>query len=435
MGVRRGSLSFTRFRVNGVVPKDLRKRYLEAVRLRCFAPLDINGEADESSGWCVLERPFDLEFDAGKLFYDRFVLIGFRVDKWRVPGTLVKAHLEDEEQRLLGKTGRERLGRAERAEIKLKVIQRLRRKIMPTAKCFDVVWDLDRGSLLFFGHSAKLLLDFGALFETTFALTLVEDSPYEAATRAELSSTLQKRLSELSPMSLVEANKRLSQARKGLADRAEGKAQKATKTRAATESDTEADGESLVERVETTRFLGSEFLLFIWLYGSIVEETISLGKLGDWSVWLDGTLALQSVFDPAESVSVRGASPATSPEAREAVKAYKFPSRARIVMRQDPRDFRFVLNAARFAISAADIPAVLTQETDDAFLDRMHLVEELLTLLDRLFATFLQFRLAPVWIEAFEPAIAAWTAEQPTPTSILQTLMKASKNLGRKRAD
>ncbi len=429
MGVRRGSLSFTRFRVTGVVPKDLRKRYLEAVQLRTFAPLDVNGEATETSGWCVLERPFDLEFDQGKLFYDRFVLLGFRVDKWRVPGPLIKAHVEDEEQRLLGKTGRERLGRAERADLKLKVTLRLRKKIMPTAKSFDIVWDLDGETLLFFGHSAKLLLDFSALFETTFGLGLVEDSPYAAAMRANLPSILQKRLLHLDPMSLVDGNRRLAQAKKGVVPKVETTSDEAAKGQASSTPD------ALLERIETTRFLGAEFLLWIWLYGSIVEEVVSLGKLGEWTVWLDGALTLKSVFDPAECVSVRGAAPGTSAEAREAVKAYKFPTRAKVIMRQDPRDFRFVLNADRFAISAGDIPAVLTEESDDAFLDRMHLVDEMMTLVDRLFATFLQFRLAPVWAEAWEPAVVAWTQEARTPSSVLQALMKASKSLGKKQSN
>jgi recombination associated protein RdgC len=427
MGVRRGSLSFTRFRVTGIVPKDVRRRYLEAVRLRSFAALDANGEAIETSGWCVLERTFDIEFDETKLFYDRFLLLGFRVDKWRVPSALVSAHVEEEEQRLLGKTGRERLGRADRAALKQKVILRLRKKIMPTARSFDIVWDLDGETLLFFGHSARLLLDFTALFETTFGLNLTEDSPYAAAMRAHLPSALLKRIADVEPMSLVEGNKRLAQAKKGLLARPGVPRVESTTNKVKPES------EDLVERIETTRFLGSEFLLWIWLYAAIVEESVSLGKRGQWSVWLDGALSLQSVFDPAERVSVRGASPPSCAEAREAVKAYKFPVRARVLLRQDPRDFRFALDASRFAISAAEIPAVLTEQSDDAFLDRMHLVDELLTLLDRLFATFLQFRLSPVWSEAFEPAVAAWTVEQRTPTSILQALIKASKTLGQKR--
>lgn len=425
MGVRRGSLSFSRFFVTGTLPKDVRKRFLDAVRLRVFQPLDVNAEANESSGWCVLERPFDLEFDQSKLFYDRYVLLGFRVDKWRVPTALIKAHVEEEEQRLLGKSGRERLGRAERADLKLKVTLRLRKKILPSAKCFDIAWDLDGQTLLFFGHSAKLLLDFTSLFETTFGLTLVEDSPYAAAMRAGLSSALLRRFQQVEPMSLVNGHKRLAQSKKGV------EAKDATPT--GKESAPSQREDDLVERIETTRFLGAEFLLWIWLYAAIVEETHSLGKLGEWSIWLDGALALESVMDPAEKVAVRGASPATSPEAREAVRTYKLPSRARVTLRQDPRDFRFVLNASRLSISAGDIPAVLTEESDDTFLDRMHLVDELLLLLDRLFATFLQFRLSPVWVEAWEPAVAAWTGDQRVPSSLLQLLIRASKSVGAKR--
>lgn len=426
MGVRRGSLSFTRFFVTGVVPKDVRKRFLDAVRLRVFQPLDVNAEANESSGWCVLERPFDLEFDQSKLFYDRFVLLGFRVDKWRVPSALIKAHLEEDEQRLLGKSGRERLGRAERADLKLKVIQRLRKKILPSAKCFDLAWDLDGQTLLFFGHSAKLLLDFAALFETTFGLQLVEDSPYGAAMRSGLTSAQHKRFATVEPLSLVSGHKQLAR----LAKKSPPSAKEQTTN--TTQEPTHGEGD-LVERIETTRFLGPEFLLWIWLHAAIVEETHALGKLGEWSIWLDGALALESVMDPAEKVAVRGASPATSPEAREAVRSYKFPSRARVTLRQDPRDFRFVLNASRFSISAGDIPAVLTEESDDTFLDRMHLVDELLLLLDRLFANFLQFRLSPVWGEAWEPAIAAWTEDQRIPSAILQTLIKSAKSVGTKR--
>ncbi len=39
MGVTRGALTFTRLFVQGKPPKDLRKRYLDAVRLRKFQPL------------------------------------------------------------------------------------------------------------------------------------------------------------------------------------------------------------------------------------------------------------------------------------------------------------------------------------------------------------------------------------------------------------
>src|SRR5687767_12930549 len=100
MGLKRGALTFTRFSVEGEPPRDLRKRFLDAVRLRRFEPLKPEDEAVEAVGWCVIERPFDLDFELDKLFYDRFVLLGLRVDRWRIPGSLLRAQIADEEQRM-----------------------------------------------------------------------------------------------------------------------------------------------------------------------------------------------------------------------------------------------------------------------------------------------------------------------------------------------
>src|SRR5262245_44531694 len=62
MGLRRGALTFTRLLVTGKPPRDLRKKYFDAVKLRAFQPLTPDDEASEAVGWCVMERPFDLDF-------------------------------------------------------------------------------------------------------------------------------------------------------------------------------------------------------------------------------------------------------------------------------------------------------------------------------------------------------------------------------------
>ena len=201
MGVSRGALTFTRLFVRGKPPKDLRKRYLDAVRLRKFTPLSPEDEASEAVGWCVIERPFDLDFQADSIFYDRFVQLGFRVDKWRLPGALVRAQVADEQQRMLSRSGREKLTRAEKEDIKLRVIGRLRKKILPTSRAFDVLWDLDAGTVLLFTHAARTTDEFCALFETTFGLELELDSPYAAAQRSKLSTAQQKQFDKVEPVS------------------------------------------------------------------------------------------------------------------------------------------------------------------------------------------------------------------------------------------
>ena len=49
MSARRGSLTLTRLYVKGAPPKDLRKPFLAAIRLRAFQPLKPDDEASEAS--------------------------------------------------------------------------------------------------------------------------------------------------------------------------------------------------------------------------------------------------------------------------------------------------------------------------------------------------------------------------------------------------
>ena len=419
MGARGGTLTFTRFFTQGALPKDLRRKFLEAAKLRVFEPLKPEDEALEATGWCVMERPFDLELDSAKMFHDSFVLLGFRVDRYRIPGALLKSQISDEEQRQLARGKKTKLSRNEKLEIKDRVVMRLRKKVIPTSKAIDLCWHLDSGVVLFFGHSKRMILDFAALFEKTFGLALLEDSPYAAATRAELPRELDRAFKQIEPVSFSSGRKRL------------GKSSKAEPEPEPSEAPSDGE-EDLLERVESTRFLGSEFLLWLWLRAELVDKPLALPELGEFQVWLDNQIVLQSDIDPNERVTVRGAAPSGSPEAREAVRAQKFPVRARIAIRNEERDFACVLVAHRFAVSGGKIPAVLTKDTDDAFQERMTLVERLCQNLDGLYAAFLQDRLSALWKEAWEPAIVSWADDEAIPTEVLAALMRGKHTRSKK---
>jgi hypothetical protein len=419
LGARGGTLTFTRFFTQGALPKDLRRKFLEAAKLRVFAPLKPEDEALEASGWCVMERPFDLELDSAKMFHDSFVLLGFRVDRYRIPGALLKSQIADEEQRQLARGKKTKLSRNEKLEIKDRVVMRLRKKVIPTSKAIDLCFHLDSGVVLFFGHSKRMILDFMALFEKTFGLPLLEDSPHAAATRAELPKDLARALKQIEPLSFSSGRKRL------------GKTSQAAPEPEAIETPA-SDEEDLLERVESTRFLGAEFLLWLWLRAEIVDKPIPLPELGDFQVWLDNQITLQSDIDPNERVTVRGAAPSGSPEAREAVRAQKFPVRARVAIRNEERDFACVLVAHRFAIASGKIPVVLTKDTDDAFQERMSLVERLCQNLDGLYAAFLRDRLSPLWKQAWEPAIVCWAEDESIPADVLSDLMRGKQARSKK---
>ncbi len=436
MGVSRGALTFTRLFVQGKPPKDMRKRYLDAVRLRKFTPLAPEDEASEAVGWCVIERPFDLEFEADKIFYDRFVQLGFRVDKWRIPGVLLKSHIADEQQRMLSRAGREKLTRAEKDDIKLRVTSRLRKKILPTSRAFDVLWDLDAGTVLLFTHASRSTDEFAALFEKTFGLELMIDSPYAAAGRLGLSATQQKLFDKIEPVSFAAGRKAKAAAEKAAAKPTPEPTPAKERENEDEDEDEEIDPEEaeLIERVETTRFLGSELLLWVWLRQELFNEPVAMGEAGSAEVWLDRKLTLEHILDKAERVAVRGAQPSGSTEAREAVRNMKLPVASRLVLRLKDQDFAFDFNAPRFLIGSGSIPALLKEEGDDAFLERTTLIEKLTGLLDSLFSAFLRERLAPSWSKAWEPALLAWVEGESVPASVLKELAAATRAAARRSA-
>ncbi|HEY6078965.1 MAG TPA: hypothetical protein VIW29_09185 [Polyangiaceae bacterium] len=414
-------MTFTRLFVQGKPPRDLRKRYLDAVRLRKFTPLSPEDEASEAIGWCVIERPFDLDFQPDRIFYDRFVQLGLRVDKWRIPGPILRSQVADEEQRLLSKKGREKLSRAEKDDIKLRVIGRLRRKILPTSRAFDMLWDLDAGTVLLFTHAARTTEDFMALFQSTFGLELVLDSPHAAAGRAQLAPALLRAFEKVEPLSFSAGRK----AKEALA-----KGKPAPEPRAkppADEQDEERD--DLIERIESTRFLAAELLLWVWLRAELLNEPVALGQLGEAEVWLDRKLTLEHVLDKQERVAVRGAQPSGSTEAREAVRSMKMPVASRLLLRigAEQRDFAFDFNAPRFLIGAGALPAVLKEEGDDALLERTELIAQLTSLLDALFAAFLRERLSASWAKAWQPALMAWVEGESVPASALKEIAAATR--------
>jgi hypothetical protein len=423
MGLRRGALTFTRLLVTGKPPRDLRKKYFDAVKLRAFQPLTPDDEASEAVGWCVMERPFDLDFEPDKIFYDRFVLLGFRVDKWRIPGALLRAQVHDEEQRMLSRAGREKLTRGEREEIKLRVLGRLRRKIPPVSRAFDAFWDLDSGLVLLFTHSKRVVSEFTALFEKTFGFEPVADSPYGAAKRTELPKTLLARLQTIEPTSFTQGRKKLAAAEKPV---------EAPKPEPAKAPDGETD--ELYERIESTRFLGAEFLLWIWLRAELLSPELSLGTLGDAEAWLERSLSFEHILDKNEKVMVRGVLPTGTAEAREAVRNMKMPVASRITMRLGDQDMAWNLNGPKFLIGGAALPEVLKDGEDDAFLERVALIEQLLGTSDALYTAFLRDRLAPLWQEAWQPAIVSWAEGEAVPTAALKALAASNKSSKPSRA-
>ena len=204
MPALKGSLTYARFFVEGDIPDDFRERFMRTIRLRTLRPLEPDEEDLERSGWCRIGEPFELDLSYEDVFYNEYINLGFRTDRWVVPGPLLRAKLREAETAYLAKKGRERLGRKEKAELKTLVAQRLRKSLSPAMRNVDLSWSVQEGIVRFFSHAPKPGAAMSDLFFRTFGLKLVPEAPFTSALRAGLSNAQQAAWDDLEPTSFEE---------------------------------------------------------------------------------------------------------------------------------------------------------------------------------------------------------------------------------------
>lgn len=172
-------------------------------------------------------------------------------------------------------------------------------------------------------------------------------------------------------------------------------------------------GPSLAELIETRRFLGREFLTWLWFESELFEQRFTLDPFGECELWLERQLTLQTPPDLEKQQSkLTGTAPSGTPEAREALRQGKLPTQARIVVRRDEQDFALVLDADSLALSGVKIPALLKGDGDDPFYERIQLIEEIEHAIESLYREFLTLRLERAWTDRVLPAMRSWMREE-----------------------
>ena len=197
MPALRGSLTYARFFVDGDVPDDFREKFMRAIRLRAMKPLEPDDADLERSGWCKVGEPFAIELHYEDVFYNEYVNLGVRTDKWQLPSTVLKQRVREAEAAYLEKKGRERMGRSEKAELKEMVARKLRKQTAPATRMVDVSWSMNEGIVRFFSHADKAAGNMTELFHKTFGLRLIPESAYTLAGRLGLSKAQESAWQEI----------------------------------------------------------------------------------------------------------------------------------------------------------------------------------------------------------------------------------------------
>ncbi len=163
----------------------------------------------------------------------------------------------------------------------------------------------------------------------------------------------------------------------------------------------------LLNRIEHTRFLGREFMTWLWYRSDLQEGLFAVGDK-QIEVWFDARMTLEALGDIKEQNVIKSESPTETEEARASLQAGKYVKEARLRLIHEQKQWTATLKADDLSLHGLKIPALLAKEDDDQLYERFYLMEEAEDILDELFAGFLDIRLADErWAPEVED-IRAW---------------------------
>lgn len=171
---------------------------------------------------------------------------------------------------------------------------------------------------------------------------------------------------------------------------------------------------NLADLIETRRFLGSEFMMWLWFKSETHDGLMQVTEHGPVEVVYDDRLVLEAYLAETERNTLKGGSPAYSPEAKVALQHGKRVSRAKLRVVKDGREWTFTFKAEGMDFTSVKIPSVLSKKEDEKFYERMYLIEELEDIMDRLYEEFMSLRLSDAWHDEMVPAMKRWVATDDT---------------------
>ncbi len=352
MGLLKGPLTFSRFMVMGELPSDFNEMINR--QLRQYAFQDLAGSSEEKTmGWTSVENVLDTDFREASYAWGDYLLFSLRMDRRTVPPSLLKIRALEAEKHYLKETGRKKVDKIAREEIREGVRQDLLSHSHPTPSFYEVCWSASSGVLLLTCLSEKVMQDFQDLFKGSFELIPLPFAPWD-------------------PQVIDPAA--------------------AEKIAAWEMADSEANN---------LKSLGREFLTWLWFKSEERNGMIMVPGGGETEVHLVRRLVLESGDgEYAESVVCQGMH-ADLKEGREALRQGKKIREARLQLTRDAATWEFTFKADRFQFQSMKMPVVMDLDEEDnrdgRVLERIYLLEAVIRSMDQLFALFLTLRLSDVW--------------------------------------
>ena len=184
MPIRKGSISCSRFLVEGGIPKDTRKWLTHALKKSAFEPIDPKTDEERAAGFVELEDENATSWSTG-LFEGDFALFAWRVDKIRIAGASVRAELAEYAKKYEAKNGRPP-SRGQKTEQKELIRRSLRNKTPAVTKVHDVSIQLKSKHVLVWAGSAGVVEEVQGALELGLETRLLPCTPQQRVSASVL---------------------------------------------------------------------------------------------------------------------------------------------------------------------------------------------------------------------------------------------------------
>jgi hypothetical protein len=200
MGAIKGSASYLRFLVDGEPAENAAKVYEDSLESRRFLPLHADAEAGEQAGWMPIESPYDdtAPFTAESFQFGHLIAVAYREDKYAIPKPVLARAVKERIEKIEREEQREITKQFQKA-VEKAVLVELKRKSFPRTRLCDVIWDLTRKEVRFFGRGTLVTERASSLFERTFKVRVEQGSYAARAFTLDLPTRAKGVLEQLSP--------------------------------------------------------------------------------------------------------------------------------------------------------------------------------------------------------------------------------------------
>ena len=352
MGLVKGNFTFSRFCVEGELPKAFTNFVNSRIKTNSFRDT-VKTTEEKRMGWVSLTDILDTDFEKANYALGDYLIFSLRIDRKLISPKLMKVKLLEEERRVLTESGQSKINKQTADRLKDKVKLELLTRLDAIPSFYDVCWSLGERTVYFSSLSDKVADDFVDLFKKTFSLDLRRFVPQE--------------------------NKLITKE---------------------------------WESAENVSLIGREFLTWLWFKTEERNGRIRIAATEEVDLHFLKKIVLEAGEGEYSQGVVCHGIHAELKEGKEAIRQGKKVKEAGIKMNHNQNEWEFTLKADSFQFQSLKMPATEWQEPQEDIsgnlLERIYLIENAAKTIDSLYESFLKIRFSPQWKEKETKLLTKW---------------------------